>query len=288
MRFGKFSITELVYLLFVRLPHYISGRFIHKNLVKVHWGRSLRNFGDCLQPYILKYYGLTPFYVTSNEKADVLLAGSILQWISSDFSGYIIGTGGIKAKYTFPKAKVLALRGKLTYQNIGITQKCVLGDPGLIMSKIFPEKVEKIYDLGIVPHFTDAENTSFTRLAAYSGVIIIDVLQSPKMVIRQIKQCRHIVSSSLHGLIIAEAFMIPTLRVVDYNTFYWNDADYKYDDYYSALDMKVATHIMTGQETKEELIRCATLKPVDKIREIQESLDITLKYFASMVRNKRL
>lgn len=280
----RINIIEITYLLFVRLPHYIWGRFVKKNLVKAHWGRGLNNFGDCLQPYILKHYGLTPYYVTRNEKTDVILAGSILQGISPGYRGYIIGTGGTKNEYTFEKAKVLALRGRLTYENfMPPVGQCIFGDIGLIMPLVFSEDVKQRYDLGIVLHFTDNGNEEFTRLSNIDGVAVINVLQSPKTVIHQIRQCKHIASSSLHGLIIAEAYGIPTLRVVSYKTFVWKNPDYKYEDHYSALGIEMHTHVMDGKETKESLIAETTLKPMDTIRRIQDSLDAKMKEFAKEI-----
>lgn len=44
-------------------------------------------------------------------KADIVLAGSILQWINPNYTGLIVGTGGDDVQFTFPKAKVLAVRG---------------------------------------------------------------------------------------------------------------------------------------------------------------------------------
>ena len=60
------QVKEILYLLFIRVPFYILGKY-RKNHVKVHWGRGLHNFGDCLQPSTLKHYGLTPYYVTSTK-----------------------------------------------------------------------------------------------------------------------------------------------------------------------------------------------------------------------------
>ncbi len=107
------------------------------------------------------------------------MAGSILQDISPDYDGCIIGTGGGNMKYSFPIAEVLALRGAKSLENMDGVSSCVLGDAGLIMPYVFPTPEEKIYDLGIIPHFEDACNDKFSRLAGYQGVTMIDVLSAP-------------------------------------------------------------------------------------------------------------
>ena len=156
-------LKEIIYLLFNRIPRYFVGKYLFHNLVKVHWGRGLNNFGDCLSPYILKHYGLMPVYVTSYVKSDIILAGSILQWIPNNFSGYIIGTGGDEKKYDFPNATILAVRGKMTLSNLKQRKEDIrLGDPGILMPLIFNEDVNRIYRLGVIAHFVDMDSPKLT------------------------------------------------------------------------------------------------------------------------------
>jgi len=48
-------------------------------------------------------------------------------------------------------------------------------------------------------------------------------------------QCRTIVSSSLHGLVVADSLGIPNMRMICSDRI--RGGDYKYDDYYSAFGM---------------------------------------------------
>ena len=273
----KYSFKELLYYFFHRIPAIIKGRYIYHNLIKAHWGRGLNNFGDCLSPDILKHYGLTPVYVSNQKKADIILAGSILQWIETDYCGYIVGTGGDNVKYSFPNAKVLAVRGEKTLANFNYSNKTVLlGDPGFLMSYVFPEKVQQKYDLGIIPHFVDWNTVNLNnwrKSFKKENVIFINPLGKPKDIITQIKKCRNIVSSSLHGLIIADTFHIPNIRFVDRQTMPTYFYDYKFDDYYSSLGIEEACIEITGNETVEELIKHTTLKPFEKIESLKQGLD---------------
>lgn len=177
----RYSIKELIYFFFVRLPFYLIGG-LRGNRVRVHWGRGqgkMHNFGDCLQPYTLKHYGLTPYFVTSLDKADVIMAGSILQNLSPQYAGHIIGAGGSDRRYAFPAARVLAVRGLRTMENIVGVESCILGDAGLVMPFVFPEPEKKLYDLGVIPHFVDARNGKLVRLGNFPGVTMIDVFLPP-------------------------------------------------------------------------------------------------------------
>jgi pyruvyltransferase len=268
------NFSEILYYIFIRLPKMLKGKFLH-NIIKVHWGRGLNNFGDCLAPYILSYYGLTPVYVPSLAKTDIVLAGTILQLLPSSYSGYIIGTGGDKKDYVFPNASILAVRGELTQNNLRLSS-VKLGDAGLLMSYVFPQPVKKKYDLGIIPHFVD-ENDLKIKLwrsrFANEKVLFINPLEKPERVINKIKSCNHIISSSLHGLIIADAFQIPNNRFINRNTMPNDFYDYKFNDYYSSLGIRGTFIEIDGQETLEKLIMGTNLKPENKIRSLTVDLN---------------
>ncbi len=69
-------------------------------------------------------------------------------------------------------------------------------------------------------------------------------------IIDKINQCENIMSSSLHGLILADAYQIPSLRF----RFKKNDivgGDFKFDDYYSGVG--IDTHYTYTLENLENL-----------------------------------
>ena len=205
----------------MKLPKIIKG-LCKRNLLFAYHGKY-KNFGDQLTPVILDFYGFTtvfahykPKYYFSG-KAQVVSVGTLLHNTPSDFTGVILGTGADDWPLSFPFADIFAVRGKLTQSNIGMANKeIVLGDPGLLVSYIYP-KVEKIiYTLGIVPHFVDKNDAIIRNYEKKFGslVKIIDVQRDPESVITDIKRCENIISSSLHGLIIADAYGIPNIMCV--------------------------------------------------------------------------
>lgn len=237
----KERIKELLYLGSVRLPLTIAGK-LRGNLVRVHWGRGLHNFGDCFQPHILRHYGLLPVYVPSYRKADIIMQGSILQSVPPDYHGIIWGTGGDCKAYNFPHAEILSVRGKMTQHNFGdrAEQIKVLGDLGLLMPLVYPAppRAEKLYDLCIIPHFVDKRHRilqSFINSNNNYKIHIVDVFSPPQDVCKAIYSSRCVFSSSLHGLILADAYNIPNLRFVIRETMPRYFYDYKFDDYYSSF-----------------------------------------------------
>lgn len=288
----RITIKELIYLVSVRIPTILYGKYIAHNLIKVHWGRGLNNFGDCLQPDTLRHYGLTPVYVPSMGKSDIIMAGTILQWLDKDYEGIIIGTGGDPDICGLKKARIIGVRGELTRNQIlpppiCNVNNCLLGDCGLLARLVYPEAINKKHKLGIVPHFTDLHNEEIQELLGNfkNEITLISPLDSPRKVVRRIKECEYIISSSLHGLIIADAFNIPNRRWVDRKTM--PDVDFydrKFIDYYSSLGIEESPIELKGNEDLKKLIELTSSKPEDRIASLIAGLDSSMKAIAAEFR----
>ena len=119
---------------------------------------------------------------------------------------------------------------------------CILGDPGLLVSKIYPNNVQKKYKLGIIPHYS--EKTDFNKQIiklSQNDYKIIDIQQDVKFVVEEICQCECILSSSLHGLIFADSYNIPNRQLIISDKL--AGGDYKFRDYYSAFGNKLPESI---------------------------------------------
>lgn len=288
----RYSIFELFYFLIKRFPKLLWGKYIRKNIVKVHWGRGLNNFGDCLQPYILKHYGLTPYFVSNLNKSDIILQGSVLEDIDKSYDGIILGTGIHNAqKISFPNARIIGTRGLLSLSCLDNSKNtdAILGDPGIIMSKIFNERTPKKYKLGIIFHFSETHTNVAKHLRqTISGkdVIFINVLNKPRTVINQIKSCQTIVSSSLHGLIIADSFSIPNRRIkIKEDSFKCQETDFKYLDYYSTIECTENPLYIDGSETADLLINSTTLKSQQNIQVSIAAIDHALIRIANYLKS---
>ncbi|UCG35111.1 MAG: polysaccharide pyruvyl transferase family protein, partial [Candidatus Omnitrophota bacterium] len=194
---------------------------IRGNIVYAYWG-TYPNFGDQLTPLLLRHYGYTPVYSHYKpifkhvRKADFVSVGTLLGNTPEDFSGVILGTGMDDYQKTFKYATIVGVRGYLTKKNMLISDNILVGDPGLLVSYMYPKELPKKWDLGVVPHFVDKKDDiiEIWKKRFGSRVKIIDVQRKPGAVIKDIKRCRNIISSSLHGLIVADAFGIPNIMFV--------------------------------------------------------------------------
>lgn len=210
---------------------------------------NLPNVGDQLNSYLIDNLFNVEVVLAPANVAQVMAVGSILEELcvsrnvlcAEENPITVWGTGFItdhREQLNFiRKVNVCALRGEkskaIVEKIMGEKIKCVLADPGLLVSKIYSQE-EKKYDIGIVPHYVDINNPAMKKaLLHYKNSILIDVTENPSEVIRKITRCRNIISSSLHGLIIADSFGIPNQWVKCSEKIIGDS--FKYEDYYSAF-----------------------------------------------------
>lgn len=164
--------------------------------------RGGRNFGDALTAVLLERLAGVEVEWSEPESADLFGVGSSAEAIPPGFSGIVLGTGKMfsSSALDLRAARVLALRGALTAE--GSRADCpLLADLGLLASDLAPA-VEPDIEVAAMPHYVDDRTWDMPRINVLAGV---------DEVIRLASRCRRIVSSSLHGLVLADALGIPSL-----------------------------------------------------------------------------
>ena len=188
------------------------------------------NWGDQLNKLLFKILtneDITYSHAYENiQQQHYIGIGSILEY--AEEQSIIWGTGFI-TKSTIPTKplKIHAVRGKKTRDvfiknNIDCPE--VYGDPSIVFSLFYKPKINKTHKIGIIKHHFDKNN--------YEGYIINEdpSLNSPYCYIDAICNCEKIMSSSLHGLIIADIYGIPSEQIkIGLDQF-------KFEDYYSAKE----------------------------------------------------
>lgn len=177
------------------------------------------NFGDAVSPMIVKAISGKKIHKVRDAGVSRLLAcGSIIKWARPGDSIWGSGHASISHE-TAQGVRVHAVRGPITRASLqahAIPCPPVYGDPAVLLPFLYgPRPTKRRHRLGIVPHYVDhlhAENVLRTIMKD-EDVVIIDVQSGPGNVIDSICSCEVIVSSSLHGVIAAEAYGIPAVWV---------------------------------------------------------------------------
>jgi pyruvyltransferase len=201
--------------------------------VEYHW-TGVPNFGDAMAPLLLARFAELSTEWGTVSHAGVVTTGSILEHVPPLWDGAVLGTGKLREDSQLHlhtgTAAVFGLRGPLTARQCP-PGNYALGDPGLMVSELIAMP-DKVYDLGIVPHWSDKE---LEHRAEFQGggrwdVRVISPRGEPLAVIAEIARCHRVVTSSLHGAVTADAFGIPRrvelaglTRAADKGTFKWRD-----------------------------------------------------------------
>ena len=226
-------------------------------MIHMYWFNLNNNFGDLLSPLLCHKLSKQKVEFTSDfKKCDLVAIGSNLHMIKAkDFHGAIWGSGFIEPPpqtVSFQHARICATRGHLTRQILGCGEEVALGDPGLLADTIVTPRPKK-YRLGVVPHFVDADNQTITAFAAQSpDITVIDVFGEVQDVIGQISACHAVISSSLHGLIVADSFGIPNGWIKLSDRVIGNN--FKFKDYYSVFGIDDVQPILFDQTDTIESI----------------------------------
>jgi pyruvyltransferase len=179
--------------------------------IKVYWYNGEVNFGDMLTPIILNGLGIPFKQVKRGARSKLLAVGSII-YAARD-NDVLWGTGTMRDKdfQATPGMKVLAVRGPKTREKIkGCFVPEIYGDPAILLPEIYTPKKLPRHEVGFIPHYVDKKHPDLLR---NPDRFIIDVQQDPFKTIDEICSCDLIVSSSLHGIIVAEAYGIPAVWI---------------------------------------------------------------------------
>ncbi len=221
--------------------------------IRLYWWSEIfiqkkdrENYGDLLGKYLVEKISGKPvtwvrankFYIKNLWQPVYVTIGSVLDHIGSHC--IVWGSGIISKNAQVPAAKILAVRGPLSRKRLlDLNIRCpeVYGDPALLMPNYFSPKVEKKYRLGIIPHINDYKKV----VALYNGIEdlkIIDFLTTDiEATTTEIMECKNIISSSLHGIILAHAYGIPAVQVTFSDAIFGDGV--KYHDYFLSVGLRM-------------------------------------------------
>ena len=129
-----------------------------------------------------------------------------------------------------------------------ISKDVVLADPGILapllinINNISKIKINKKYDLCIIPHYIDIKKSKFIQRKIHvKNSILLNIKKTPIKFLKSMMKCKSVISSGLHGLIIADCLGIPNMRMVVSDKIL--GGDYKFMDYYSSYGLQSAPKI---------------------------------------------
>jgi len=209
------------------------------------------NVGDLLSKitfgYLLDHKGISSL---RSKRGTVRIAfiGSVIQFLTADAVVYGSGFLFDYVAQQFAKKKlkldVRAVRGPLTRQKlieIGYTVPEVYGDPAILLPLFYlPQKTTEKKDFLVIPHWKTVD-----KHVSMGYPVLSPLTDDWQHFVDEIASARLVISSSLHGLILAEAYGIPAILL--------NEVEkgnlFKYQDYYFSTgrtEFPAATTVADG------------------------------------------
>ena len=223
------------------------------------------------------------------------------------------GSGFIKESETpnerlMRRLNVRAVRGRITLERLRrLTRQALegvaVGDPGLLASRLYPAKGPAFRICGIIPHHAELADvkrsaetvakelesgilldstikamSAFDRLKRIiPGAVVLNPESAPETVVRRISECKTLLSSAMHGLIVADSFGIPNMRVVASRSLM--GGDYKFKDYYSAFSCERYRVMDIRGDFPKNILEGVTSGYVDPARDVKSINNALLAAF---------
>jgi pyruvyltransferase len=224
------------------------------------------NFGDLVGPYL--YQRLTGenaiFRVPDglSRRSVYVTAGSIMTLVEGN--AIVWGSGIMSRSATFPAPwRTLAVRGPRTrdrFRELGYPCPDVFGDPAILLPRVYqPPRRDLTHQVGVIPHYHD-----FSEVRGWFAhdptIKVIDVTHPVDQVIDQITSCARTASSSLHGLIVSNAYDVPSAWV-RFSDRLGGDG-IKFLDYYASGGVEtVAPSVITAHVSAADLEKMVNQAP---------------------------
>lgn len=217
-----------------------SNLFFYQKHKNMPWEKG-ENFGDYLSKIIIGKIAKTNGFSKMQNCSNKLLAvGSILHFAKTDD---IIWGSGINGKISLDKLKftnlnIRALRGPLSQEilkKMSIKTPDIFGDPALLIPNLFPElKHTPIKNkVTIIPNLNEYEECKKITPKTYK---LISPLRHWSYIFSEILSSEIVYTSSLHGLIICEAFKVPVVLFKPFG----GETMFKYEDYLEGTSRKLS------------------------------------------------
>jgi pyruvyltransferase len=253
----------------IRQSQYFIIKSFEPGIIFMDYCPDYNNLGDILNPVLVQYISgrkARPIISKYCQYDHLFGIGSIFHRVQN--RSIVWGSGVISqdSKIVSKPKKITAVRGPLSRKKLmeeGIECPEVYGDPALLLPRYYHKTISKKYKLGIVPHYVDKKNAWIEKINSEKDIAIIDVQNpQPLEVIDQMLECESIASSSLHGLILADAYGIASVWI-EFSKLI-TGGHFKFMDYYASIGKHdEEAMVITEKTSAKQLLDAAKTKALD-------------------------
>lgn len=218
--------------------------------------KDSENLGDYLSKVVVSHFMPETKNNKKGKKRTLYAIGSILGFRCQDAvvwgSGILSNHPSYKKYISASKLDIRAVRGPKTRQILlGYGKNCpeIYGDPAILMPLIYkPKDTRKKHKYSLVLHY---EHNKFS-IPQNEDIEILDIKTTDyQQFIDKIVQSEVVISSSLHGVILAETYGVPAILLLKKEAIF-----FKFEDWYNSTGRY---NILVARTVEEAL----TMSPMD-------------------------
>ena len=276
-------LNTLIWLFLPKEKVLVVNTFLKNNI----WGVKKENFGDDINYMLIRKLSQRRVisymysYLSFFKPVNYMCIGSIIEGKTNSRSviwgsGAMFGDRDLKEK----PLEVLAVRGPLTREYLltqGVSCPEIYGDPAILLPIVFPCSRKKKYKLGLIPHFIDRMQENVLQLEKlYANDIVVIDLKNYKRwedIVTTINECECIASSSLHGIIVSDAYGIPNVWIKLSNNI--KGGNFKFQDYFLSCGREITAPLdFCGRMVDVEIIKVKVKSYKKPNYDIRKLLDV--------------
>ncbi|MEM0967323.1 MAG: hypothetical protein AAGJ81_14345 [Verrucomicrobiota bacterium] len=271
-----------------RVRYYLSRTLssrsnnLKKAPIPLYWWINRKNFGDALSPLVVSYLTGREVRWTPVYAASLFAIGSIYGWVCRKnhkrrSNLHVWGSGLKKPSEMVHRPTRIThhlVRGPLTAAEAG-DEKLPFGDPGVLAPDVFQlSKARDAKGFGLIPHIFDWSRKGYINsLASIPGCRLIDFRSDDcRSIIQEVASCERVYSSSLHGLILADALGLPNFR------FEGPDPDYKFLDYGLSVGRDLEVPVNLAEHIKQTRLSSVETAHFENLSRLKKTVAESFPY----------
>ncbi len=185
-----------------------------------YYKAPLRNFGDDLNAWL--WPRVWPELELIEQYDWLIGIGSVLDGRLSELPGrkLVLGAGYRPSQLGPPPAEdvtILAVRGRLTCEKLGLDPKLAKGDPAVLIQDAWQTQREARGKVGFMPHYQTSRAFPLRSVVEDAGFVYIDPESEVETVLKAMSGVDRLLTEAMHGAIVADALGVPWKRIGLYN-----------------------------------------------------------------------
>jgi len=176
---------------------------------------SKGNFGDDLNLWLWNELFPEGFF-DDDETTQFYGIGTILHRKIDPLANKVVfgsGAGYKRPPVIDDKYRIYFVRGKMTASALRIDPEYAITDPAYLVrnTEYFQKPLDRKYAVSFIPHHLSVDDLDWHGVLEQAGIHYINPSDHYLSVIDQIRQSESVITESLHGAILADAFRVPWL-----------------------------------------------------------------------------